>query len=183
MPILTQKKVDQIGLNKDAISALLQYPSEDGGYVLKVIGGVPSWEKVVDGPVVLTPGQIVCGTSEAGDAVGFHGGPGVIEDLYGDIDTVLIGGEKLIQLRALNGWLRARLEGDVTPTEFITIKINGTDVEFEKEKNQPRYNAESASISALFIDGDVLDVEDGFVDETIEPPSVKKKSKNATKKK
>jgi len=114
-------------------------------------------------------GTITCGTSEAGDAVGYHKAD---TDEYGKGD-VTIDGMKVVQLRALNGSLRLRFDQDAAPQGVVSVNIGGVIVDFIREDGQHRYNAVDAEASALFVDGDTLDVSKGEVDNgggTIEPP-------------
>ena len=110
------------------------------------------------GDSVASDGSIVCGTSEAGDAVGYHGGTGIIEDLYGE-GNVTLGGLEVVQLRALGDSIRLRFANDATPSDIVAVTLNGGVVVFGKEEGQPRYNAVDAKVSKIFVEGHGITIE------------------------
>ena len=124
----------------------LVYTAADGG---NTDGG--------DGDNGVEAHGIVCGTSENGDAVGYHDSK---DDGYGE-GNVTIGGLKVVQLRALGNVIRLRFDKDAAPQITISVKINDRTLVFEREDGQPRYNVVDAEVARLFVDGAVFIVVDG----------------------
>jgi len=111
--------------------------------------------------------KLLCGTSANGDAVGYHGGTGVTEDLYGEVQSLGIFGKELIQLRALGDVIRLRFAHNIALEDVVNVKINGSTIAFDKEKGQPRYNCTSAKVAGYFKDGMALTIEEGLPEDVV----------------
>ena len=101
---------------------------------------------------------IICGTSENGDAIGYHDAH---SDSYGS-GNVTLGGLKVVQLRALGNSLRLRFDNDKAPLETVYAKLRDITVIFVREEGQKRYNAVDSAALSLFVDGEGFKVVDGI---------------------
>ena len=120
--------------------------------------------------------SIICGTSEAGDAIGFHDGD---TDSYGYQNNVTIDGFGVIQVRALGDHIRIHLAGNEATAENINVNIAGSEYVFALEVGQPRYELVDPALAELFVDGAELLVIDG--QDTIEPSDETKPAGKAPK--
>jgi len=131
-------------------------------------------------PDELIEDVITCGTSKAGDAVGWHGGTGVTEDKYGHTNGITVGGLEVVQLRALGDSIRLRLANDLAPQPTVTITVNDTEITLDREDGQPRYNVVDATVAAMFVDGSAIIIEE-VKDAPVEKAGSTKKSKASRK--